>query len=553
MPYTPPRPALHHSAHPAHLAHPARPRTALRRTAGVLAALTHLTLVAGLLAPSAAADPIAPKPLPDEPDTAAVIRQADAADALAGATRAKTPAHAFAPQRAAGSTQAVNPGLDPSTQTALRAAALAAPVATRALPALVDVRPAYTGQNSCDPVDKAGATAYARLMTSTYGVGYAGISRWCNNAQSEHLEGRAIDWMLDSTKPDQKAVGDAAVAWLSANNGENARRLGVMYLIWNKKMWRGYAPERGWQDYTGANPHTDHIHTSLTWDGAMQRTSWWTGSAVTTADLGPCRVYAGSPAPIYTGRRTGGCPATIPTPTSTYAVFVPGQKSSTIAIAQRALGITDDGQFGYGTRRAVLDYQGRQGLARTGVLDKATWAKLVPASAAPQTPSAPPPAATDPKVTQPPVRALPARITTRYSTYKSARIALGSKGSAVRVLQKGLKLPSTGTFDARTRAALVTFQKSWRLPATGRTDLKTWNRLELRQFPWLAFTSTTVQRGQSGRVVTALQQALRVTADGSFGRQTATAVMTVQARYGLTPNGVVDPTTWRAVVAQAPR
>ncbi len=516
---------------------PARLRRHARRVA---AAAVAGPLLATSIAPglTAAADPIAPKPLPDEGNSTAVIRAADAADALGRA------------QSAAGHGGKLTTN---SAGAALRVATIAGPVATRALPALVDARPSYVGQNSCDPVDKPGAVAYAALMRSTYGTGYAGISRWCTEPQSEHLEGRAVDWMLDSTKPDQLEVGDSAVAWLTANNGENARRLGVMYLIWNRKMWRAYAPERGWQPYTGSSPHTDHIHTSLTWDGAMKRTSWWTGSAVTVADLGPCRVYAGSPAPVYSGRRTGGCPATIPAPASSYAVFVPGQKSPTIAVAQRALGITDDGDFGYGTRKAVLDYQARQGLARTGVLDKATWAKLVPSSATPGTGTTAPPAATDPKVVQPPVRALPAKVTTRYTGYKGARLAVGSRGTAVRVLQKGLRLSSTGSFDARTRTSLVAFQKSWRLSGTGKTDLKTWNRLELTQFPWLGYLQTTLSRGAGGRGVVALQRALRITADGSFGSQTATAVMTVQARYGLTPNGVVDPTTWRAVAAQGPQ
>ena len=144
-------------------------------------------------------------------------------------------------------------------------------------------------------------------------------------------------------------------------------------------------------------------------------------------------------------------------------------------------------------------------------------------------------------------------MTTRYSAYKNARLGLGSKGTAVRILQKGLRLPSTGVFDASTRSGVMALQQVTKLRVTGTTDLKTWNRVELRQFPWLGYQSTTVQRGQTGRAVAALQQALRVTADGQFGRQTAAAVMTIQARYGLDANGIVDPRTWRAVIAQAPR
>lgn len=384
------------------------------------------------LAPSAAADPIGPSSLPPEGDTSIAIRQADALDAIAGHT------HDFATNGSSAGPLAAGPLA--AGRTALGVAAIAGPIATRALPVALDVRPAYAGQVSCDPVEKPGARAFAKLMTDTYGSGTTGITRWCNAGVTEHSEGRAIDWMLDSTNADQKAIGDAAAAWLSDNDGENARRLGVMYLIWNRQMWRAYAPERGWAAYTGASPHTDHIHISLTWDGAMQRTSWWTGRAVTSGDRGPCLVYKKSPAPIYAGPRTGSCPAEVDAPTSSYPVFVPGQRSESIKVAQRALNITADGQFGYGTRRAVLDYQGREGLPRTGVLDKATWVTLVPSSAntAPNgadgvadPATTQPPATTvgEPTVVQPPTRQIPARVVTRYSAYKNTRIGLGSRGT----------------------------------------------------------------------------------------------------------------------------
>ncbi len=503
------------------------------------------------------ADPIAPlPPTASEGDLGSVVRAADALDSA----DADTHDHAVASGRSAsvGVSADIAGSLAQARSAAKKAATvttalIAGPVATRALPAMVDVRPSYTGQNSCDPIDKPGATAFGQLMKETYRTGVVGISRWCNGSQSEHSEGRAIDWMLDVNKPEEKAVAESAIAFLTANNGENARRLGVMYLIWNKQSWRAYAPERGWQPYSGASPHTDHIHTSLTWDGAMKRTSWWTGSAVTSQDLGPCRAWTGSPAVVYSSKRTNGCAPSMTPPASTFPVVVPGQRGENVAIAQRALGVGDDGQFGYGTRSAVLRYQSSKGLPRTGVLDKATWAKLVPQGAPEPTNAPKPPAAVDPTVVSPRVLALPAKVTTRYSAYKNARLGLGSKGTAVRILQKGLRLPSTGVFDASTRSGVMALQQATKLRVTGTTDLKTWNRVELRQFPWLGYQSTTVQRGQTGRAVAALQQALRVTADGQFGRQTAAAVMTIQARYGLDANGIVDPRTWRAVIAQAPR
>lgn len=65
-----------------------------------------------------------------------------------------------------------------------------------------------------------------------------------------------------------------------------ANRLGVMYVIHNRKIWSSYSP--GWRDYTGYEPHTSHIHISLSWNGARAHTSFWTGR-VWPADYDTCR------------------------------------------------------------------------------------------------------------------------------------------------------------------------------------------------------------------------------------------------------------------------
>ena len=56
-----------------------------------------------------------------------------------------------------------------------------------------------------------------------------------------------------------------------------ARRLGIQYVIWNHKIWGAYSASAGWRKYTGADPHTDHVHISFTWAGARSKTSFWTG------------------------------------------------------------------------------------------------------------------------------------------------------------------------------------------------------------------------------------------------------------------------------------
>jgi len=415
-------------------------------------------------------------------------------------------------------------------------------------------------------------------MRSNYKTGATGISRSCQGDTSEHYDGRALDWMLNAKDPQQKAVADSVVAWLVADNGAMARRFGIGYIIWNTKMWREYAPERGWAAYNGSDPHTDHIHFTFSWDGAMGRTSWWTGNATTVVDLGPCRVYAGQYAPLYTVPRTGACPTNLPVaPASPYPVYVIGQKNPQIAVAQTALAVTSDGAFGAATESALVAWQRRAGVPVTGVLDKATWAKLVPTPPAPAvtkpptaSPNPPPVLLTEPvsfrtpvaptsrsSVRTPLVRAPVAPVapvaSTSYTAYKGAILRQGSRGSAVAALQRGLRVTPDGSFGPRTRSALVTFQTLQHISRTGVADRLVWDRLEKRDFPLLGYRGLTLKQGSKGVAVVALQHALRVTPDGSFGPMTLAAVKAVQSRARLAPSGVVSGATWVAVEKQIRR
>lgn len=49
--------------------------------------------------------------------------------------------------------------------------------------------------------------------------------------------------------------------WLLAadsygNKHAMARRLGIMYIIWNKQIWSSYDASSGWRPYSGVSPHT---------------------------------------------------------------------------------------------------------------------------------------------------------------------------------------------------------------------------------------------------------------------------------------------------------
>ena len=174
-------------------------------------------------------------------------------------------------------------------------AVLAAPVVTAtaasAAPPVVDPGTAiedfapYQGQITCDPVARPGALALRQLVLDAYpDTSDAGIVRPCSaGGASEHKEGRAWDWRASTADPDEAAQVAEFLDWLLApdehgNAAAMARRLGVMYVIWDAKVWKSYQAARGWQPYVGASPHTDHVHISLSWAGAYGSTSYWTGT-----------------------------------------------------------------------------------------------------------------------------------------------------------------------------------------------------------------------------------------------------------------------------------
>lgn len=167
-----------------------------------------------------------------------------------------------------------------------------------ALPTQLDWLAEYHGRTLCSPQAKPGALKLGALLDRTYGTYTKYYGRACTQYGYEHQEGRAVDWMVDAAKRGQKAKAEAFIAWLLAKgpNGEpaaNARRLGIMYLIWNNKIWASYRGGTGWRTYQNCTSgskqssgyktscHRDHIHFSLTWDGANAQTSFWTGKAET--------------------------------------------------------------------------------------------------------------------------------------------------------------------------------------------------------------------------------------------------------------------------------
>jgi len=235
-------------------------------------------------------------------------------------------------------------------------------------------------------------------------------------------------------------------------------------------------------------------------------------------------------------------------------VFRRGQKSPTIALAQRALRVGADGAFGPATFRALVKWQASHGVPVTGVLDKATWARLLPAPAHGPAPApAPAPPAGQQASAFPAVgQALPSAGP--YAAYRSVVLRVGARGEAVRALQRALGgLAADGSFGPRTRAVLAAWQKSQGLAPNGVADRGVWDRLEARDRPLSGYRSTVLRRGSSGPAVVALQRALGISADGSFGPMTEAAVKNAQGRANLARTGVVAALTWQAIEALVQR
>ena len=168
---------------------------------------------------------------------------------------------------------------------------------------LIEDLAGYQSQTTCDPTAKPGVAAFRTMVLANYpGTGDDGITRSCSiGGTSEHKEGRAWDWMVSAYDAKQAAQVQDLLTWLFAtdqygNKYAMARRLGVMYVIWNKKIWGAYSADDGWRCYYACpgspssynhDPHTGHVHFSFDWDGALKHTTYWGYGLVKTYQQWP--------------------------------------------------------------------------------------------------------------------------------------------------------------------------------------------------------------------------------------------------------------------------
>ena len=87
--------------------------------------------------------------------------------------------------------------------------------------------------------------------------GFSCRKNTASNTTSVHGVGRALDIMVNAKTPSGLRTGNEIRNFLI----NNAKTLGVQRVIWDKHIWS--ANISGWRDYTGPNPHTDHIHAEI--------------------------------------------------------------------------------------------------------------------------------------------------------------------------------------------------------------------------------------------------------------------------------------------------
>ena len=135
----------------------------------------------------------------------------------------------------------------------------------------------------CSGRGQPGAKALAAQWTRVSGI-KAGVYN-CRSTvfgtPSLHGEGRAVDCYANVNNPTQRAKAEAYIAWLQAN----AVELQIAVVIWNRRIWSWHRRQQGWRGYKG-NPHTNHFHVELSWEGAL-KPSQLLASTPTTGEILP--------------------------------------------------------------------------------------------------------------------------------------------------------------------------------------------------------------------------------------------------------------------------
>ncbi|UQX87166.1 hypothetical protein M6D93_12745 [Jatrophihabitans telluris] len=275
------------------------------------------------------------------------------------------------------------------------------------MPSAIEPLATYVGQTSCQPAFRPGTLALGRLLVRTYPDTSFGGDYACgtDGSRSEHYEGRAVDWMNSVRTATGRAQANAVIKSLLATDSAGhtfalARRMGVMYIIWNNRMWGAWSGK--WEAYNGCSKtpqksldsacHRNHMHISLSWDGALGKTSFFSRHVVTTTDYGPCRMPDLNWASNYKGVNTQGCRdyPKVGAPAHSSAVMRQlvqysgismdrGSTGPAVAAVQAALGLDVTSVFDARTASRIVAFKKLRRLGHTTGVNVPTWRALLAA------------------------------------------------------------------------------------------------------------------------------------------------------------------------------
>ncbi|MCW2810109.1 MAG: hypothetical protein JWP61_567 [Friedmanniella sp.] len=304
----------------------------------------------------------------------------------------------------------------PLLTTGTADAATKAPRTPTGLPRAIEGAAPLVPANSCDPRDRAGTVKLAALLRSTYPGTATTTLKACNTetASSEHFDGRALDWKVSVHSAGQSAQATAVTRWLLGTDAAghadaNARRLGVMTVVWNGRQWVAGQAGRGWQPFLDCAGHPEKasdgrchrtsLHVSLSWAGANAKTSFWS-KKVAANDYGPCAPQDLNWASRYTTANPRPCPAhprlnapagadrNVAALTRVSGLRLPlGTTGTTLTALQRMLEVPASGTFDAVTRARLTRYQSVHDLNVTGTMNNATWRSLLASTAAKKPPT----------------------------------------------------------------------------------------------------------------------------------------------------------------------
>ena len=155
----------------------------------------------------------------------------------------------------------------------------------------------YEPQTTCSPSPKAGTYGFSQIVLDAFdSTGTSGIGRAATRAAaaSTRRAGPGTGRPSSATA-DDAAAASQVIGWLLAtdehgNEYAMARRLGVMYIIYNQSIWRAYAPEQGWVGYTGPTPTPTTCTSASTGPAAWATPAsgrWPTCPTSSAMDFGP--------------------------------------------------------------------------------------------------------------------------------------------------------------------------------------------------------------------------------------------------------------------------